>query len=252
MLLAYVDESGNSGDPLRGATATYTLGCLLMDADAWPDAFDRFVDFRRRLGRQFGIRMRDEVKANYLLHDKGDLRALALSRGQRREIYERHMRLAEHLPAQAFAIVIVKARHRADGPDGIVRRSWTYLAQRLEHACRENSDTLMIIHDEGENDEVRRVLRRARRVMWAGSVHDHDPRYLRLPRLRLVDDPVPRKSHHSYFTQMADLVAYAGYRHAIPPREGAVCPQAMWGTLGQAIRREVNSLAGKSDGVVVG
>ena len=122
MLLAYVDESGN---PLRGATATYTLGCLLMDADAWPDAFDRFVDFRRQLGRQFGIRMRDEVKANHLLHDKGALRALALSRGQRREIYERHMRLAEHLPAQAFAIVIVKARHRADGPDGIVRRSWT-------------------------------------------------------------------------------------------------------------------------------
>ena len=66
------------------------------------------------------------------------------------------------------------------------------------------------------------------------------------------DDPVPRKSHHSYFTQMADLVAYAGYRHAIPPREGAVCPQAMWGALGQATRREVNSLTGRSDGVVVG
>ena len=92
LLLAYVDESGNSGDPSRGATATYTLGCLLIDADA-----------------------RDEVKANYLLHDKGALRALALSRGQRTEIYERHMRLAEQLPAQAFAIVIVKARHRPTG-----------------------------------------------------------------------------------------------------------------------------------------
>ena len=189
MILAYVDESGNSGDPSRGATATYTLGCLLIDADTWPDAFDRFVDFRRQLGRQFGIRMRDEVKANYLLHDKGALRALSLSRGQRTEIYERHFRLAEHLPAQAFAIVIVKDRHQADGPDGVVRRSWTYLAQRLERACRENNDTLMIIHDEGENDEVRRVLRRARRVLSAGSAHDS--RYLELPRLRLVDDPVP-------------------------------------------------------------
>ena len=73
-----------------------------------------------------------------------------------------------------------------------------------------------------------------------------------MPGLDLFGQAARMRSHHSYFTQLADLVAYAGYRHAVPPREAAVCPQAMWGAPGQAIRREVNSLTGKSDGVVVG
>jgi hypothetical protein len=95
MLLAYVDESGDPGKR-QGATRTYTLGCVLVDADQWPRAFDDFLI------------------------------------------------------------------------------------------------SLMVIHDEGDNAEVRRCLRRARRNLW--TQEHYGGAYRPLPGLPLVDDPVPAAS----------------------------------------------------------
>jgi hypothetical protein len=249
MLLAYVDESGDPGTR-RGATATFALGCVLVEADEWPKAFERFLAFRRRLRDQFKLLLKDEVKASYLLHDAGNLRRLGLSFDQKREIYERHMDLVPTLPAETFAILIEKAKHPHDDTPAITRRAWLYLAQRLQRACGDHGTSLMVIHDEGQNDEVRRYLRRARRDLRTGS--GYGPGWRALRELPLVDDPVPRKSHHSYFTQMADLVAYAGYRHAFPPAKSCVCTEATWLRMGQGIRLKVNGTFGVGDGIVRG
>ncbi|HRI99035.1 MAG TPA: hypothetical protein PLZ93_25640, partial [Nocardioides sp.] len=47
------------------------------------------------------------------------------------------------------------------------------------------------------------------------------------------------------FLQIADLVAYAGWRTYVPPGPGAakVVPSTMWNQLGSAIHRPVNSLS---------
>lgn len=52
MYLAYVDDSGNTGLP---GSRTYTLGCLFLDVDQWPDAFDAMIDFRRTLRDSHGL-----------------------------------------------------------------------------------------------------------------------------------------------------------------------------------------------------
>ena len=167
MLLAYVDESGDPGKR-KGATRTYTLGCVLVDADQWPKAFEDFLKFRRELRDEFKIRTSDEIKANYLLHDGGNVGKLGLSFDQKREIYQRHMHLVQTLRAQAFAVLIDKQlpKYRRAEPRAIVEVAWFYLAQRLERACRGGLISLMVIHDEGDNAEVRRCLRRARRNLW--------------------------------------------------------------------------------------
>lgn len=249
MLLAYVDESGDPGKR-KGATRTYTLGCVLVDADQWPKAFEDFLKFRRELRDEFKIRTSDEIKANYLLHDGGNVGKLGLSFDQKREIYQRHMHLVQTLRAQAFAVLIDKQlpKYRRAEPRAIVEVAWFYLAQRLERACRGGLISLMVIHDEGDNAEVRRCLRRARRNLW--TQEHYGGAYRRLPGLPLVDDPVPRQSHHSYFTQMADLVAYAAYSWVFPPGQSRVCTEAMWPELGDAIRRKVNDRFGPGDGVV--
>jgi hypothetical protein len=128
MLMAYVDESGDPGNSTR-SSRTYTLGCVLVKADSWPIAFNHFLDFRRDLRDSFRIRLKDEVKASYLLHDGGDLARLHLSFDQRREIYDRHMRLVPHLPARSFAIVVDKSRHsRESGAEMSSRRTYCWPA----------------------------------------------------------------------------------------------------------------------------
>uniref|UniRef100_UPI000AAC5BEB transposase n=1 Tax=Mycobacterium avium TaxID=1764 RepID=UPI000AAC5BEB len=58
---------------------------------------DDLVNFRRRIRGKFGVRMRSEIKANYLLRNSGDLRAYGLGQGARQLIYRAHMRVLASL-----------------------------------------------------------------------------------------------------------------------------------------------------------
>lgn len=245
MLLAYVDESGNTGDVLRGGTLMFCLGCVLVDADEWPNAFDEFIDFRRRLNSSHRVPMRAEVKASYLLRNSGDLRPVNLGVGARHVIYRAHLRMLQHLPVRAFAIAVDK-RGRSLSPAACFGLAWEGLLQRLEGTSRRERATFVVIHDEGENDAVRRWVRRSRRFLTAGSAFGTGGQQL-AARL-LIDDPVPRRSSHSYFIQAADLVAYAAFRAVVPPSAGIarVCPGQMWDEIGPATHTAVSRLKPRS------
>lgn len=76
---------------------------------------------------------------------------------------------------------------------------------------------------------------------------------MKVPFRGLLDDPVSRRSHESLFLQLADLVAYAGFRRVFPPPQRAVqiVPELMWDELGEARFDEVNQRAGgPSPGIV--
>ncbi|MGW9351795.1 DUF3800 domain-containing protein [Nocardiopsis flavescens] len=239
MLLAYVDESGNTGAVDRGGSLTYTLGCVLVDADQWPTAFDGLVAFRRRVKERFGVLLRHELKAQYLLRGNGPIRDLGLSPTARGLIYRAHMRTLRELQARAFAVVIDKRPGRLSDDD-VFDLAWETLLQRLERTSYYENCTFMLIHDEGENDRVRRWTRKARRHLTAGSMYGTGP--LNNPARRLVDDPMPRQSDQALFIQHADLVAYAGFRAIIPGGAGIsrICPQGMWTEIGEACHTVVN------------
>lgn len=247
MLLAYVDESGKTGDPARGASQTFTLGCVLLNADAWPQAFNRLIDFRRRVKVRFAIPMSAEVKASYLISGRGDLGGLVPAPAERRLIYRAHLHQLPTLPAEAFAIVLAKDRHTDSAGhfklshSAVMTLVWDTLLQRLSNASEQYDTPVGIFHDEGEDGTIRRLVRRSRRYLTAGSLHGVGQ--VDIPLTRLVDDPTPRRSHQSYFTQLADLVAYAAFRSVKPPgrRIAEVCPEAMWDEIGVATRKEVNS-----------
>lgn len=241
MLLVYVDESGDTGDVAAGGSLTYSLGCLLIDADLWPTAFDELVAFRRRLGVSFGLRMRMEVKANFLIRNSGPIRPLLLGPGARHLIYRAHMRVLADLPARAFAVVIDKRQTKLE-PSGYFDLAWETLLQRLERTSTKEKAAFMVIHDEGENDAVRRWVRRSRRFLTAGSVYGSGG--LQRSAGLLIEDPVPRRSDHSYLIQVADLVAYAAFRSVVSPGSNVsrVCPQGMWGEIGSATHTAVSQL----------
>lgn len=252
MLLAYVDESGDTGDPVKsGSSSCYALGCVLVEVGEWPTGFDLLLAHRRRLRETFGVLLRDEIKANYLIRGSGPLTRLNLSPNARQRIYRSSLRTLNYLPARAFSIVTDKARAGYSG-QACFDETWTMLLQRLERTSHyEQHKPIMIIHDEGDNAAVRKLVRKARRHLTAGSRFGTGTILTSLT--HLIDDPSPRQSHHSFFVQLADLTAYAGWRSYMPPGVGAarVCPQNMWMEVGDATHRDVNKYSGGTPGVVV-
>lgn len=240
VLLAYVDESGNTGPVKQNGSLTYTLGCVLVASNQWPTAFEELLQMRRRMRTKFGLPMRVEVKANYLLRGSGPFRQLGLAPAERSLIYRAHLASLATLPARAFAVVVDK---RGLNPKDYFDLAWEALLQRLERTSSHERTTFMVLHDEGDNDAVRAWVRKSRRHLTAGSAFGGST-VLRNPARMLVDDPVPRKSHHSYMVQVADLVAYAAFRSVVAPGANVaqVCPSRMWLTIGSATHTAVSSV----------
>ncbi len=197
MLFTYVDESGDAG---ISGSRTYSLGAVMVEGPRWPETFDRLVDFRRYLRSSFGVPVRAELKANYLLRNGGPLRPLKLSESARRAIYRSHLRLQAKLGMKAFAVVIDKQRLNAQRP-GVDPRdvAWEYLLQRLERYTTKNSTETVLVHDEGDERRVRGLARKARRAGTAGSAFGVGS--LKVPATRILDDPVPRDSSSRTFSR---------------------------------------------------
>ena len=250
MYFAYIDESGNSGPLAGGGTRTYSLGCVLVKADLWPTIFDDLIEFRRFLKTRFGVPVRAEIKANYLLQNHGPFRQHPLSERARFAIYRGLMRLQPKLQLKTFAVVIDKAGAAAKSTSNPRDIAWEWLLQRLERFTSKGTTHALIIHDEGEGDLVRRLARKARRAGMAGSAFGTGS--LVRPATRVLDDPVSRQSHESYFLQLADLSAYAAFRKIYPPPilPVNIVPQNMWDELGAAAYGEVNKYSGGPPGIV--
>lgn len=251
MLFAYVDESGDTGDPAKsGSTSCYSLGCVLIDSANWAVGFDHLLHFRRAIRDSFGPLMRAELKANHLIRNGGGLLKYGLSPAQRRLIYNYHLNQLAPMNARAFAVVVDKASAGVTGT-ACQEMAWVTLLQRLERTTNKEQTDVMVIHDEGDNAAVRRILRKSRRHMVAGSAFGGAS--FTLPLRRLVEDPSPRVSHESYFLQLADLVAYAGWRtHMAPgPGAGRIADGSTWKQLGNATHAAVNSLSKRGQPGVV-
>lgn len=245
MYLAYVDESGDRG---VGGSQTYTLACVLVSSSQWKNAFDGIIGFRRFLKNTFALPMRAEVKANHLLRNAGDFKTLKLSEHARRFIYKGLIQVQPRLGLLGFAIIIRKYRLNPHADPFEI--AWTFLLQRLERLSTTDHTEVLLIHDEGEAERVRKLARKSRRFGTAGSMFGG---HLNVPFDGLLDDPVSRNSRHSYFLQFADLNAYAAFRRAYPPPPRAVhiVPQSTWDLLGTARYGAANRrTGGPSIGIV--
>ena len=224
-------------------------GCVIVPAREWPRVFDELLDFRRWVRASFGVLLHDEIKASDLVRNTGDLAKHNLGDGLRRSIYRQHMRVAEKIGLEVFAVVIVKGRiiKTTWDPRDV---AWDFLFQRIERRSTKANEPAMLIHDEGDDAIVRKLSRKARRAGIAGSAFGLNP--LKRPATWLIDDPVSRRSDYNFLIQMADLAAYAGYTRIMGPTQktGKVCPQTMWDELGAARYAPANQLKGGVPGIV--
>jgi|SRR5690625_4722869 len=239
---AYIDDSGDPGMNGKGSK-TFGLGCVLIPLDHWTKRLDYVHAMRKEVNATYRVKLRDEVKGEWLAGVKKHFRELRLGDGQLRDIYRRHLQTLPVVSSGAFAVVVRKELiQRADAD--VEDIAWQYLMQRLRLRTMETGAPIVIIHDQSSsNAEIRKKVRRARRFLWAnGRAVTAD---------LVVEDPVPRQSDQTYFIQLADLVAYACTRKVLPARGrgSAICSDQMWDEAGSARLSKVSPRRG--DGIVV-
>lgn len=242
MEFAYVDESGDSG-MTGGGTSTYSLGCALVPVDYWDLRLRLLIEMRTSIRDTYGVRLRDEIKANWLVGVGKRFAELKLGDGQVRDIYQRHIGIASTVCSGTFGVVVQKDKLRDKSID-VFERSWLYLLERLRKRSETTGVPILIVHDNGENDRLKKLYRKFRRVNW-----DFKGQLVEAP--LLVEDPVSRDSRQSFFIQLADLIAYAASRKVVPPsaRRGRICSAEMWDSLGNVRVTEVSIQ--RRDGLVV-
>jgi hypothetical protein len=235
---AYIDESGDTG---KNGSRTYTLGCVLIPGDSWTPRLDIITTMRREIRDVYGIPVRAEIKANSLIRPRGDLKDSNLGDGQRRDIYQRHFHTLSLVSSGVFAVVIDK--EKVTSAHDYAQVAWDYLYQRLRNRSERFGHPILVIHDEGDADRVRKTHRKFRR-------HSFNASGQRVAAPLLVEDPVARQSHQSYFIQMADLVAFSAFRAVQPPaKPSSVCGPEMWEQLASLQRAEVTTA--RRDGIIV-
>lgn len=252
MLIAYIDETGDTG-PLSkaGASRCYGLGCVLVDADEWPLAIDCMLTLRRNLKATHGVLIRSELKSTQIISGSGALQGLGLAPYVRRGIFRAHLQSIATFNGRAFAVVVDKQTHpNANWFD----LAWETLLQRLERVSHfdPRSPNILLVHDNGENLKVRAAVRKARQHLTAGRMVGGGGFRFQAP---IIEDSVPRDSSSSYLLQIADMVAYSGWRTYMPPSVfvSKIVPNTSWAAIGAAIHRPVNQfrLNGSVPGVVL-
>lgn len=246
MYVCYLDESGDPGPNAGSPTPRYTVAAVLVEGTKWRDGLDDLVRFRRYLNREFGIPVRAEIKATDLTRGRGPIKKAGLGVGARLRIYRGFMRLEAKSSMKTFAVSVDKSQGFSS-PGEVFDSAWRHTFERLERFCHYNSGPLMIVVDaSGAYPFVRKLARKMRRHNVVGSTFGTGT--LSRPLEPLIDDPIPRHSHESYFIQLADLNAYAAYRRIVPTQG---FPQEMWEELGDGIERNANKYSGGPPGIVV-
>jgi hypothetical protein len=245
LFFAYLDESGDTG-MADSPTATFVLSCLLLHDGHWLSALDQTISFRRYLRHKFHITPRSELKAAWLIHNKGDIRHSGLSYPARLEAYRAAMRFQRKVGVfRIFSILIAKNRITKT-PSDVREIAWRYAVQRLERFGTATKDNIHVLPDEGHGDFIRKKIRLMRRFSQVPSAFGAAT--LERNAENIVEDSSDRRSQESFFVQFADLNAYAAYRKVSP---GATFGEEIWDELGPARVLEVNSLRGGPPGIVI-
>lgn len=245
MLLAYFDESGDSGFD-NSPTAAFVLCGLLINDKNWLSALDSTVAFRRYLRDNFRIHPRTELKATWLIHNKGDIRESGLTFRSRMAVYKAAMRFQRKSGYfKTFAVLIEKSLIKKR-PTDVREVAWRYAIQRLERYGVSLGENLQVFPDDGHGEFIKKKVREMRRFNYVPSAFG--TRALKRNAENIVEDSSDRNSRESYFIQLADLNAYAAFRRVHP---GPNFSGTIWDELDSTRISEVNRLRGGPEGIVV-
>jgi Protein of unknown function (DUF3800) len=206
LILEYVDDSGDSGLDDKSPTRYFVLTTMIVYEQSWNDTFHKIKEFRKELKKEYKINLQDELKANYLFRKQGFAHRLNLSENTRVEIYKKVIKFISTLNSVRIFSVCIKKREIKKRDMDIFSYAWKMLITRQHYTANKlnreigRNDKAILISDDTNEDVVRKILRQLRIFNYVNGKN--------FPVDTFIDDPFMRKSHHSYFIQLCDMVAF--------------------------------------------
>jgi hypothetical protein len=220
MYLMYADESGDSG-LVNSPTRYYVLTGLVLHELSWQACLDQLIDFRRRMQRTFGLRLREELHAAAMINRPGKL--IRIKRHNRLTIIRS---LADELASMPHLSIISVVVDKLNKPLDYraFDMAWKVLIQRFANTMSYRNfpgpmnpdERGMIFPDNTDNKRLTQLLRQLRRYNPVPHQPSFGRGYRNLTISNIVEDPNFRDSRHSYFVQAADLVAFLLYQSLSP------------------------------------
>lgn len=238
----YVDESYDD--------ARFCMSAIGIRHTDWHDCFARVRQHRSVLKQDHGIFIRKEIHAHEFVSGRGRVSEKQIGKYQRARIFEGLLQLVAQLPNVMVINVCLDRKGRAnpqmDAWDRLLNRiERTLLAMEereiplrrdltaklpadlpddvrhpLETRVNDYRARAVIVADEGREIEITRALRKmnvfnpipSRFGSWGDGEKQKN-----IPVQRIIEDPVFKKSHQSYFVQLADCVAFSLLKREVPP-----------------------------------
>ena len=240
--LYYIDESYDS--------EKYCLCAIGIRHGEWRECFNRARQQRSLLKQDHGVFIRKEIHAHEFVNGRGRVSDHSIGKWQRSRIFEQLLLGVAQMPHVMLVNVCIDVAGRSNPQ----MDAWDRLMNRIERTMLEyerrelplRRDLLaklppefpetaraeierrlnyyrpraIIFADEGREAEITKALRKmsvfnpipSQFGQWLGGADT-----MNIPVERVIEDPNFKRSHHSFFLQLADCVAYALLKREVEP-----------------------------------
>lgn len=204
MHLIYIDDSKDE--------QRIVFSGLAFRVESWHETFRAIKAYRQVLKSKYGIAVYYELHATKFVRGKGSLGAKRMvPKGLRCQIFKDTLEFITTLPDVRIFNVSFP----------LSKEEWAFerLLNRINRTMHTWDSHALLMCDEGRESDYTRLVRRmnvfnpvpSNQGTWGdGSATKN------IVIDRIVEDPIFKKSHRSYFIQMADFCAYALLRHDCP------------------------------------
>jgi hypothetical protein len=241
----YVDES-------------YTLDKFCLSAISirhadWRACFEAVKEHRKKLKASHGIYLRKEIHSREFVTGRGKISERIIGKGERVALYNGFLKLVASLPHVWLFNIALDSAGRKD----VELDAWERLLNRIERTTKRYEEDerklrnkviaslseklkqslppgledrllpytprSMIISDEGREREITAIFRKMHVINFIPSAFGgwgiEKERSRNIPLERIIEDPVFKQSHQSYFIQLADCVSFALLKREVEPSE---------------------------------
>lgn len=223
MYFLYIDESGDPGIEIgeagqaRKGSSHYIVSGIIIPITEWRTYLNTFVNIRRAIKQQYEIPIRLEVKGSEFINPRDNKYLKKLNLSKRIQIYHSILTdIASQMnQAKNLNVVYRKETRSVRSEEDIQADCWKFLINRFDTFLTKQGNAYgVLFSDETNEPKLRGLLRKMRIYNPVPSLYSNKPRMANIN--QILEDPVIRKSEHSYFVQIADLIAHALYRNLYP------------------------------------